>query len=114
METIKRAARRIAFGIAAFTSVMTASSASAFTVDPEIMNMINGIIVNMQQQTMNELYPQAPLQNQMRGKMMQEFSSKLILMNKIQPVMMNQVVNSTKMTLMESVVDRPIPLPGNP
>jgi hypothetical protein len=112
METIKRAAKRIAFGVAAFASVMTAGSASAFTVDPEIMNMINGMIVNMQQQTMSELYAQAPLQNQMRGKMMQEFSSKLVLMNKIQPVMMNQVVNSTKTTLMERMVDRPIPLPG--
>jgi hypothetical protein len=112
METIKRAAKRIVFGVAAFASVMTAGSASAFTVDPEIMNMINGMIVKMQQQTMSELYAQAPLQNQMRGKMMQEFSSKLVLMNKIQPVMMNQVVNSTKTTLMERMVDRPIPLPG--
>jgi hypothetical protein len=113
MESVKRAARRIAFGIAAFASVMTANTASAFTVPPEIINMINGMIVEMQQQTMNELYAQAPLQNQMRGRMMQEFSSQLILRDKIQPVMMNQVINGTKKTLMEGVVDRPIPLPGN-
>ena len=50
--------------------------------------MINEMIVKMQQQTMQELYPQAPLKNQMRGRMMQEFASKTILMNKIQPVMM--------------------------
>ncbi len=114
MKTIKRATYRLAFGIVAFASAMTASSASAFTVDPELMKMINGMIVNMQQQTMGELYAQAPLKDQMRGKMMQEFSSKLVLMNKIQPIMMNQVVNSAKKTLMERVVERPIPLPGKP
>ncbi len=114
METIKRAYRKIAFGIAAFASVMTAGSASAFTIDPEIMKMINGMIVQMQQQTMSEVYAQAPLKNQMRGKMMQEFSSKLFLKDKIQPVMMNKVITDTKGQFMQRMVARPIPLPGAP
>ncbi|MCW5206048.1 hypothetical protein VU08_03825 [Desulfobulbus sp. F5] len=113
MKTIKRVTTRIVLGIAVFGSVMTAGSASAFTVDQEIINMINGIIVQMQQQTMAELYPQAPLKNQMRGKMMQEFSSKTILMNQIQPVMMEANLKATKNALMERMVSRPIPLPGS-
>ena len=112
MEIIKRATRRLAFGIIAFSSVMIAGPASAFTVDPEIIKMINGMIVDMQQKTMSDLYAQAPLKNQMRGKMMQEFSSKLILRDKIQPIVMNQVINTTKGTMMQRVVERPIPLPG--
>lgn len=113
MKMFKRAAIRIAFGLAAFASVIIPGSASAFTVDPEIIKMINGMIVEMQQQTMSELYAQAPLQDQMRGRMMQEFSSQMFLMNKIQPIMMEQTVNSTRPRLMERMVERPIPLPGN-
>ena len=113
MKIFKRAAIRLACSITAFASIMTAGSASAFTVPPEIIKMINEMIVEMQQQTMNELYAQAPLQNQMRGRMMQEFSSQLYLQNKIQPIMMEQTINSTKKVLMERMVERPIPLPGN-
>lgn len=111
MKTMKRIVIKLVLGIAAFGSSMTAHNASALTIDPEITAMINEIIVNMQQRTMQELYPQAPLKNQMRGKMMQEFASKTILMNKIQPVMMEANINAARGVLMQRMVERPIPLP---
>lgn len=113
MNMLKKISGRIALAAAAFGIAMSSSSASAFTVDAEITKMINDIIVQMQQQTMAELYPQAPLKNQMRGRMMQEFSSKTILMNQIQPVMMQSNMNSTRKVLMNRMTERPIPVPGS-
>lgn len=113
MNVIKKISGRIALSVAAFGLAMTSVPASAFTVDPEIIKLINGMIVQMQQQTMSELYPQAPLKNQMRGKMMQEFSSKLILMKEIQPVMMEANMKTTRNSLMSRMVERPVPLPGS-
>lgn len=113
MNMIKKISSRIVLAAVAFGVAMSSSSASAFTVPDEITKMVNEIIVQMQQQTLSELYPQAPLKNQMRGKMMQEFSSKLILMNQIQPVMMEVNMNSTRNGLMNRMVERPVPLPGS-
>ena len=113
MNVIKTISNRIVLAAAAFGFAMSSAPASAFTVDPEIIKMINGMIVQMQQQTISELYPQAPLKNQMRGRMMQEFSSKTILMNQIQPVMMQSNMNSTRNVLMNRMAERPVPLPGS-
>jgi len=113
MNMTKKISKRIAFAAAAFLFSMSSAPAFAFTVPDEITSMINQMIVQMQKQTMAELYPQAPMKNQMRGKMMQEFSSKTILMNQIQPVMMQATMNSTRNVLMTRMVERPIPLPGS-
>lgn len=113
MNMTKKISKRIILAAAAFGFAMSSSQAFAFEVPDEITKMINQIIVQMQQRTISELYPQAPLKNQMRGKMMQEFSSKMILMNQIQPVMMEVNMNSTRNGLMNRMVERPVPLPGS-
>lgn len=113
MNVTKKISNKIVLAAAAFGFAMSSAPAFAFTVPDEITRMVNEIIVQMQQQTMAELYPQAPLKNQMRGKMMQEFSSKMILMNQIQPVMMEVNMNSTRNGLMNRMIERPVPLPGS-
>lgn len=109
MKAIKKATIGFVLG-AAF---ITANSASAAPVDTESMQMINGMIMQMQQQTMNDLYMKTPPKEQMRGQKMQEFSSKLTLKNDIQPVMMQKNINSTMSVLMQQIMANPIPVPSS-
>jgi hypothetical protein len=111
MKTSNKMKIRLVLGIAAFCSAIISSPASAFNLDPEIIRFVNSMIVPMQQETMKELYAQAPLKNQMRGRMMQDFSSKLFLKDKIQPVMMEQTIRNTRGMFMQRMVERPIPIP---
>lgn len=111
MKAMKKAAIGFVLGAAAFG--WTASAFAGAPVDDASMQMINSMIMQMQQQTMNDLYQKLPPKDQMRGQKMQEFSSKLQLKSVIQPVMMEKNINILKAGFMQQMVERPIPVPGS-
>jgi len=113
MKVIKKVA--VGFVLGAAACGYAASAFAGAPVDDGTMQMINGMIMQMQQQTMTSIYAKPPreLTDPVRGGYMQDFSSKLQLMNVIQPVMMEKNVNILKQGFMQQVVDRPIPLPGS-
>jgi hypothetical protein len=108
MKALKKTTVGIVLGAAAFVA---ANSASAAPVDDASMQMINGMIMQMQQATMGDLYSKTPPKDQMRGQKMQEFSSKLQLMSTIQPVMMEKNVQVIKQGFMQQILTAPIPVP---
>jgi len=111
MKTIKKTAMGLVLGAVAFGWAVSASAAGP--VDDGSMQMINGMIMQMQQKTMGDLYLKMPPKDQMRGQKMQEFSSNLQLKNIIQPVMMEKNVNILKQGFMQQIIERPIPVPGS-
>ncbi|WP_417914850.1 hypothetical protein [Candidatus Electronema sp. JM] len=111
MKAMKKTAIGFILGAAAFG--WAASASAAAPVDDASMQMINSMIMQMQQQTMVDLYQKMPPKDQMRGQKMQDFSSKLQLQSVIQPVMMQKNINILKAGFMQDILSRPIPVPGS-
>lgn len=88
-------------GIISFAIVSASSSAFAIRVDLSFLDEIRPLVMQMQQETMMELYPQMPLKDQMRGRMMIERATNNYMQHAIQPVMMEENREQIKPQQME-------------
>ena len=104
MSTLKKAA--VILSISLFPSSFYFSilhSAEKMNVDPSILQVINGIVTEMQRQTMSSLYAEMPFKEQMRGRMMTERAGQNYMMQVIQPQMMQKNMGAEKLKLMNQM-----------
>ena len=108
MNTISEKNVKLLAGAVAFCVLSTAGSAFSMTIDPTTFDSITDIIVKKKQETMTELYPQKPLKDQMRGKMMLERSTANYMQDVIQPLMMKKNLEKFKADGIKKIVNNDV------
>jgi hypothetical protein len=106
MNTVQKMTTKLFLGLALFGIATVAAPASALTLDPEILKLVNEAILKKQSETMAQLYPTMPFKDQMRGKMMIERASGNYLQDVIQPKLMQENMGKKKEGLMKQMLDK--------
>jgi hypothetical protein len=108
MNAFKKNTVKFLMGIISFAVVSSSSTAFAIKIDMsfmnELQNEIHQRILKMQQETLMELYPQMPLKDQMRGRMMIERATNNYMQYVIQPKMMEDLMEQIKPQQMQLMV----------